>query len=263
MIEEFKYFILGLIQGITEFFPISSSGHIELFKYVANVAHNDPVLLMITVHFATALSTIFVYQGRIKNIIRGIIIQYDKSAISFCLKLLLSTIPIILTFIFLDSYIDNMFQNATVLVCIMLVCTGLLLISTVFIKENQNEINYKHAFFMGLAQAIAILPGISRSGSTISTAIFFKIERKKAAEFSFLMGLAPIIGGAIFKMINYTTGVITIDEIRGLLIAFFTAFFSGLFACRYMIKIVQNNSLHYFGFYCILIGLGFLVFIIL
>ena len=263
MIEEFKYFLLGLIQGITEFFPISSSGHIELFKDVASLAHNDPVLLMIIVHFATALSTVFVYQARIKNIIHGIIIQYDKSAVSFFLKLSISTIPIILSFLFLDTYIDSIFQNATVLVCIMSVCTGLLLISTVFTKDNQKDISYKHAFFMGLAQAIAILPGISRSGSTISTAIFLKIERKKAAEFSFLMGLAPIIGGAIFKMINYNTEVITIDEIRGLLIAFFTAFFSGLFACRYMIKIVQNNSLHYFGFYCIFIGLGFLLFVIL
>ena len=256
MIEEIKYFLIGLIQGLTEFFPISSSGHIELYKHISNTIETDPLLLVITVHFATALSTIVVYRHKISSIIWSIIKRRDSESISFVLKLLVSTVPIVCIYLLLANSIELLFRDSLHLVSIMLIFTALLLISSSWAQESKNKINYTHALLMGLAQAVAILPGVSRSGSTISIALFCKIDRERAAEFSFLMGLAPIIGGTIIKIINTRSGHnFEAIETQGLVIAFFTAFFSGLFACKYMISIVKKNNLRYFGYYCFLIGI--------
>lgn len=260
MIELIKYFILGLLQGLTEFFPISSSGHVELYKYIAQVADEHPLLLIITIHFATALSTIVVYRQKIKHILLGTI-NKNQQDIDFVLKLLVSTVPIIIIYFFLKHNIDNVFDNASYLVSIMLIITGIILIISSIFKNAKYEISFKYAFLMGLAQALAILPGISRSGSTISMALCCGVKRSQAAEFSFLMGLAPIIGGAIIHIMEFgSVSDINNMEIQGLIIAFLTAFISGLFACKYMIHIVKNNNLKYFGYYCILIGLAFLLY---
>tara|TARA_Y100001968_G_scaffold197783_1_gene181368 strand:- start:1520 stop:2317 length:798 start_codon:yes stop_codon:yes gene_type:complete len=256
MIEEIKYFFLGLIQGLAEFFPISSSGHIILFSSVLDVAEEHPLLLSIIVHFATTLSTILIYRNRLKNLLLGCCKYNNKQHIEFICKLLLSSIPIIIVGILFRERIDFIFDDATKIVCIMLILTGLILMITNMFKIQKNEITFSHAFIIGIAQAVAILPGISRSGLTIATALFLKIKRKDAADFSFLMVLAPIIGITLIEIYLLTTMPIDTQIInkKGLLIAFFSSFFSGLFACKYMIKIVQKNNLKYFGYYCIAVG---------
>ncbi len=261
MIEEIKYFILGLIQGVTEFFPISSSGHLELFSHISDIATKDPLLLFITVHFATALSTIIIYHQRIKHILLGLICYKNKTDIAFICKLIISSIPTIVIYGLFSNHIDLLFINSVNLVCVMLIMTGLILIATNLVKTSNNEIGFSHAILMGCAQALAIIPGISRSGSTIATALYCKVKRDQAAEFSFLMALIPIIGGALIKIVEFSTTNPSYDiEIQGLIIAFFSAFLSGLFACKYMIIIVQKNTLNYFGYYCIGIGILFLLF---
>tara|TARA_B100000427_G_scaffold180424_1_gene150037 strand:- start:143 stop:931 length:789 start_codon:yes stop_codon:yes gene_type:complete len=262
MTEEIKYFILGLIQGLAEFFPISSSGHIVLYSSIMGIAEKHPLLLSIVVHFATTLSTIVVYRDKIRRVIIGLFKHRQQSQMHFVLQLVISTLPIIFVGIFFRNNIEALFHNATHLVCLMLVFTGIVLMLTNNFNKGNKKITFKSAFIIGLAQALAILPGISRSGLTIATAVCLKIDRKLAAEFSFLMALIPIIGISlieIYLLISLTN--LHDINIAAILIAFFTAFFSGLFACKHMIKIVQNNNLNYFGYYCILIGIFFFWFL--
>ena len=262
MIEEIKYFILGLIQGLAEFFPISSSGHIVLYSSIMGIVEKHPLLLSIVVHFATTLSTIVVYRDRIRGIVIGLFKHRQQSQMHFILQLVISTLPIIFVGIFFRNNIESLFDNATHLVCLMLVFTGLVLMLTNKFNKGNKKITFKSAFIIGIAQALAILPGISRSGLTIATAVYLKIDRKLAAEFSFLMALIPIIGISlieIYLLISLTN--LQDINIAAILISFFTAFFSGLFACKYMIKIVQNNNLNYFGYYCILMGIFFFWFL--
>tara|TARA_B100001250_G_scaffold411178_1_gene439236 strand:+ start:1159 stop:1944 length:786 start_codon:yes stop_codon:yes gene_type:complete len=261
MINEIKYFLLGLIQGLTEFFPISSSGHLELFSHISHIAQEEPLLLFITVHFATALSTVIVYFERIKQILLGLL-KNNSEDMSFMFNLIISSIPTLIIYFLFNNQIDLLFVNGVNLVCIMLIITGLILIITNFINTSNSQITFLNAILIGCAQAIAIIPGISRSGVTIATALCCKVKREKAAEFSFLMALIPIVGGAILKTVEFiTTGPNYDIEINGLIIAFLSAFFSGLFACKYMISIVQKKNLKYFGYYCICLGCCFWFFI--
>jgi len=262
MIEEIKYFILGIIQGLAEFFPISSSGHIVLFSSLLDLAEDNPLLLSVTVHFATTLSTIIIYRRRLKELFYGVVIHQNKNDLSFVLKIIISSFPIIIIgFLFRDN-IAVMFNNYY-FVTIMLLLTAIFLIATSFIPIGKKKITYLIAFFMGLAQAFAILPGISRSGTTISMALFLKAKSKDAAEFSFLMALLPILGITFIELITlfYSNIKLSIDDIKSLIIAFLSAFLSGLFACKYMISIVEKNNLKYFGFYCIMIGYIVLYFV--
>ena len=256
MIEELKYIILGLIQGLAEFFPISSSGHVLLFANILDVAENHPLLLSITVHFATTLSTIIIYKKRISNLLIGICQYQRKADMQFSIKLLISMIPIVTIGFFFRDKIDLLFKDAQQLTCVMLVFTGCILILSQMFKKSTNQISYYHALILGLAQGLAIIPGISRSGITIVIALGCKIKRLEAAEFSFLMVLLPIIGITIIEIYTvYSLGIsIDVAEIKSLVIAFSASFISGLFACKYMIRIVQRNNLKYFGYYCCFIG---------
>ena len=262
MIEEIKYFLLGVIQGLAEFFPISSSGHIVLFSSLLDLAEENPLLLSVTVHFATTLSTIIIYRRRLKELCYGVIIHQNKNDLSFVLKIIISSFPIIIIgFLFRDN-IAVMFNNYY-FVTIMLLLTAIFLIVTSFIAIGKKKITYLTALLMGLAQAFAILPGISRSGTTISMALFLKVKSKDAAEFSFLMALLPILGITLIELITlfYSNIKLSVDDIKSLIIAFSSAFLSGLFACKYMISIVEKNNLKYFGFYCIMIGYIVLYFV--
>ena len=257
MIEEFKYILLGLIQGLAEFFPISSSGHIILFSSILDVAEEHPLLLSITVHFATTLSTIIIYRQRLKMIFSEIIKNHNKNEIDFFLKIIFSALPIIIIGLLFRTKIELIFEELIYLVSVMLMLTGFILITTRYIPKGQQKITFYHAFLIGIAQAFAIIPGISRSGATISMALMCKINRKDAAEFSFLMVLTPIIGITFIELTTLWLSDYILEDIhiKGLFLAFFTSLLSGLFACKYMIKLIQNNSLKYFGYYCILIGL--------
>ena len=254
MIEEFNYFLLGLVQGLAEFFPISSSGHILILSTILDVAKKNPLLLSITVHFATTLSTIVIYNNKLKNILIGVIKHKDYVAISYLLKILISSIPVLIVGLFFKDYVESLFNNSMLLVLIMLFITGCVLISTTVASIGDKRISYYYAFLIGLAQAIAILPGISRSGATISTAVLLGIEKTKAAKFSFLM-VIPLIFGKIIK--DIFSGQLTFEshQFPILITGFTAAFLSGLFACTCMMHIVKNSKLKYFAIYCSLVGL--------
>ncbi|WP_258103657.1 undecaprenyl-diphosphate phosphatase [Marinoscillum sp. MHG1-6] len=249
--------ILGIIQGVTEFLPVSSSGHLEIGSVLLGVETNDNLLFAIIVHAATALSTITVYRQDIRDIIMGLFeFKYNES-VRFALKIIISMIPVGIVGVFFEDDISALFGGNLVLVGSMLLVTSALLFFTHFTKSPNGSVTYGKSFVIGLAQAIAILPGISRSGATISTGLLLGVEKSKATRFSFLMVLIPILGAALLKFKDYlempatevSTGFFT------LALGFIAAFVSGYIACKWMIGIVRKGKLTYFAVYCLVIGL--------
>lgn len=247
--------ILGIIQGLTEFLPISSSGHIELGNALMNLDSN--LLFTVMVHGATALSTIIIFRKDIWILIKEVAeFKYNQST-SYLLSMLISMLPIAIVGLLFEEQIEAFFTGKLMLVGFMLLITGGLLGLTYYARNKSGEVTHLKAFIIGLAQTIAILPGISRSGATISTALLLGIDREKAARFSFLMVLAPILGGTLLKVIEF----IKHPEIAGdisaaaLSVGFLGAFISGLLACQWMLAIVKKGKLTYFAVYCLIIGL--------
>jgi len=249
--------ILGIVQGLTEFLPVSSSGHIELGKAILNIKTTDNLLYSVVVHGATALSTIIVYRNTIFNLFRGLFEFKNNEALHYSLKIILSMIPVGIVGILFEEKLEALFTGNVLLVGSMLVVTGLLLTFTYFSKNTTKNVSYNRAFIIGIAQAFAILPGVSRSGSTISTALILGVDKEKATRFSFIMVLLPIIGATLLKLKDYLEA----PEVAGgisaaaLVIGFLAAFISGLLACTWMIKIVKHGKLIYFAYYCFAIGL--------
>ncbi|MCV9388750.1 undecaprenyl-diphosphate phosphatase [Reichenbachiella ulvae] len=250
-------FILGLIQGLTEFLPVSSSGHLELGSYFLGVQSEDNLLFSILVHGATALSTIVIFRKDILNIIQGLFKFQWNEETRFAAMIVLSMIPVGLVGVFLEDQVEALFGGKILLVGSMLIVTSALLAFTYFNKKHEGEVTFKSAIIIGLAQAIAILPGISRSGSTISTALLLGINKEKAARFSFLMVLPPIIGAMLLKTkdLMEAPDLVTNLPILSLVVGFFAAFISGLLACQWMISIVKKGKLIYFAVYCGIVGL--------
>ena len=249
-------FILGVIQGFTEFLPVSSSGHLELGKSLLgdNSLPKESMIFTVVLHFATALSTIVVFRKDIIEIIKELLKFELNSNIQFVFKIIISMIPASLIGVFFETELESLFSNNIVLVGAMLMVTGLLLILADRAHNTSKNVSVKTAFTVGVAQAIAILPGISRSGATISTAVLLGIDKTKAARFSFLM-VIPLIFGKIFKDIfsgelNYES-----TQITSLAIGFIAAFVSGLLACTWMIRLVKNSQLKYFAYYCAVVGI--------
>jgi len=248
--------ILGLIQGLTEFLPISSSGHLELIKVIFQnkLIPEESLLFTIILHGATALSTLVIFRKEVFFIIKYLFKFKKSPSSSLSMNIIISMIPASIVGVFFEENISKLFTGNLILVGFMLLVTALILIFADTVKENTKTINVKNSFFIGLAQAIAILPGISRSGSTIGLAIFFKINKKEAAKFSFLMVIPLIIGSMIKSLLDFE-GSFLITNYISLIIGFISAFFSGLFACKWMIAFVQKSKLWYFSLYCISIGL--------
>lgn len=255
MSEYLNAILFGVIQGLTEFLPVSSSGHIELAKYfLGGESFNEQsMILTVVLHFGTALSTIWVCRKDIKEIIMGLFSLEMNDAKLFSLKIIVSMIPaVIIGLTFIDQ-IESLFVQNIPLVAAMLVITGILLFLADRAQDTTQKISIPSALMVGIAQAIAILPGISRSGATISTCVLLGVDRTKAARFSFLM-VVPLIFG---KMLQDTlsgdimTGSISIG-ILGL--GFLAAFITGIFACTWMIKLVQNSNLKYFSYYCFFVA---------
>ena len=246
--------ILGLIQGLTEFLPVSSSGHLELGKAVLGdrLLTKESLIFTVVVHFATALSTIVVFRKDIFHLIESLLKFRSNTETTFGINILISMIPAVCIGLFFESEIESLFTDNITFVGVMLIVTGLLLLLADRAKNTTKQVSSKSAFTIGLAQAIAILPGISRSGATISTAVLLGIDKTKAARFSFLM-VIPLIFGKIFK--DLISGDLTYDSTNfvPLCIGFLAAFFSGLLACTWMIKLVKNSQLKYFALYCTLI----------
>ncbi len=247
--------ILGIIQGLTEFLPVSSSGHLEIAKAILGEGKvgEESLLMTVVLHFATALSTIIIFRKDLIEIFSGLFQFKNNEAFQFSLKIVLSMIPATLVGVFFNDEIEALFGGALTLVGSMLLITGLLLFLADRAKASEKQVGVKDAILIGISQAIAILPGISRSGATISTSVLLGIDKEKSARFSFLM-VVPLIFGKMAKDI-LSGGISTTDtNFLPLIIGFIFAFFTGMFACKWMIKLVKNSQLKYFAYYCFAIG---------
>ena len=247
--------ILGIIQGLTEFLPVSSSGHLEIAKFILGDESlpKDSLLMTIVLHAATALSTLFVFRKEIIEVIRGLFqFKWNEETI-FSLKIVLSMIPAVFVGLYFNDFLESLFSGQLLLIGFMLLITAALLFYADRAKTSEKKVSYFDAVVIGISQAIAILPGISRSGATISMALILKIDRGQAARFSFLM-VVPLILGEMSKnliegSINYESSVLF-----PLIVGFIAAFITGVLACTWMIKLVKNAKLSYFAIYCAIVG---------
>lgn len=253
--------ILGIIQGFTEFLPVSSSGHLELGKAILGDQSlpKESLLFTVVVHFATALSTVVVFRKDIFEIIRGLLQFKWNEEFQFSLKVVLSMIPAAIIGVAFSDKLEALFDGKILFVGVMLLVTAILLLLADKAKNTIKEVSYKNAFVIGLAQAVAVLPGISRSGATIATSVLLGVDRGKAARFSFLM-VVPLILGKMAK--DVMSGDISTDAANfgALSVSFVAAFICGLIACTWMISLVKRAKLYYFSIYCTLVGLTAIVY---
>lgn len=248
--------LLGIIQGLTEFLPVSSSGHLELGKAILGdqSVPEESLLFTVVLHFATALSTLVVFRKDVYLILSGLFRLKWNSESRFSLKIIISMIPAVLVGLFFESELEALFGGKIILVGCMLIVTAVLLWLADRSRHTGKKVTYTNAFVIGIAQAIAMLPGISRSGATISTSVLLGNDKSKAARFSFLM-VVPLIFGKIAKDIlsgelSYHTA-----HMPSLSAGFLAAFISGLLACTWMIKLVRNSQLKWFAIYCLIVGI--------
>ena len=248
--------ILGIIQGLTEFLPVSSSGHLELAKafFGSHQLPAESALMTVVLHFATALSTIVVFRKEISRIFKGLFQFKNNEELKFSIYIIISMIPAVIVGIKYDELINSLFDSQVLLVGFMLFITAALLIAADKAKKTKKKVNAFSAFVIGIAQMIAILPGISRSGATISTSVLLGIDRTGAARFSFLM-VVPLILGKMVK--EFMDGNVTFNsaETYPVLAGFAAAFITGLIACTWMISLVKKAKLKYFALYCFIVGL--------
>ena len=247
--------ILGIIQGLTEFLPVSSSGHLELAKWImgSNAVSEEGLLFTVTVHAATALATLVVFRKEAADIFKGLLQFKWNAELIFSLKIILSMVPAAVVGVLFNDEIESLFDGQILLVGAMLVVTGALLFLADKATSSENPVGYLSALLIGISQAIAIMPGISRSGATISTAVLLGIDREKAARFSFLM-VVPLILGKMTKDILDGEIAFSGDQSISLIVGFVAAFVAGLFACKWMIALVKKSQLKYFAFYCFVAG---------
>lgn len=247
--------VLGLVQGLTEFLPVSSSGHLEIGSVLLGLESSDNLLFAIVVHFATALSTVVVYRSDISSIFTGLV-KADKDAWSFALVIAISMIPVGIVGVFFQEEVEAFFAGNILLVGLMLLVTASLLTLSHFYKSGEENVSPIKGFIIGLAQAVAVLPGISRSGATISTALLLGVDRAKAARFSFLMVIVPILGAAVLKLKDFMEAPAQVSISSSvLIIGFLSAFLIGYLACKWMVKLVTQGRLVFFAVYCGLVGL--------
>ncbi|NLR90004.1 MULTISPECIES: undecaprenyl-diphosphate phosphatase [Flammeovirga] len=258
----FEAIVLGIIQGLTEFLPVSSSGHLELAKAIfgnQDLGAEESMMMTVMLHFATALSTCVIFRKDIGDILKGLFQFKWNEETEFSVKIVLSMIPAAFVGVFLDDQIEAFFGGAVLLVGCMLLVTAVLLLLADKAKNTSKSVGYKEAIIVGIAQAIAILPGISRSGATISTSVLLGIDREKSARFSFLM-VVPLIFGKIAKDLldarhEIAEGTFQLGLEPTIIGAgFIAAFLSGMLACQWMIALVKKSKLQYFSIWCALVG---------
>ena len=249
----FEAIVLGLIQGLTEFLPVSSSGHLELGKYLFGMDHEANFYFSIAVHGATVLSTLAALWPEIAQLFKGFFKFRMNEEMNYVLKIIVSMIPVAIAGFFLTDIVDNYFTGDMIALGIQFIITAGILILPSFIKPKERPISYFDSFIIGIAQAIAVLPAISRSGATIATGMMLGNKKTDIAKFSFLMVLIPIIGANIVEMKSgdFSTEGTSFFVI---LIGFITAFISGYFACKWMINLVKKGNLIWFAVYCVAIG---------
>jgi undecaprenyl-diphosphatase len=253
--------ILGIVQGLTEFLPVSSSGHLEIANAILGDGNipSESMLMIVVLHAATALSTITVFRKDILNIIKGLFQFKNNDEFKFSLNVVVSMIPAAAVGVLLDKQIEAFFGGQIMLIGAMLLVTAILLIFADKAKSTDKKVGIGHAVIIGISQAIAILPGISRSGATISTSVLLGIDREKAARFSFIMVL-PLILGKMAKDVLDGAFNDTSGSMMTYVVGFIAAFITGILACTWMIKLVKKSKLKYFAFYCAIIGITALIY---
>ena len=246
--------ILGLVQGLTEFLPVSSSGHLEIGKAILQIEAKENLTFSIVVHGATVLSILVVFWQDIRDLlVKSLTFKYNESS-SYVLKIILSMVPVGIVGVFFKEEVESFFTGNLVLVGSMLLITALLLVITNFVPAGVRKIRYLDAFIIGISQALAVMPGISRSGATISTAMLLGIKREEAARFSFLMVILPILAANFLDLKDMESAAQGAIGLFPLIVGFAAAFISGLAACKWMLSIVRNGKLLYFGIYCLVVG---------
>lgn len=250
----FDAIILGLIQGLTEFLPVSSSGHLEIAKSLFHIDPESSFFFTVAVHGATVFSTIAVFWKEISDLIRGTLKFRMNEETSYVLKILLSMIPVGIVGVLLKDPVEALFNGNLVFIGLMLLITAAILAAAHFMRKGNRKIGFRDALVIGIAQAIAVIPGISRSGSTIATGLMIGNRKEEIAKFSFLMVLLPVLGANFLELYS---GDASMEKISaGLIITgFITAFVSGYIACRWMISLVRKSKLIWFSVYCAIIGL--------
>ncbi|WP_294618157.1 undecaprenyl-diphosphate phosphatase [uncultured Bacteroides sp.] len=254
----FEALILGLIQGLTEYLPVSSSGHLAIGSALFGIQGEENLAFTIVVHVATVFSTLVVLWKEVEWIFRGLFKWEMNAETRYVINILISMIPIGIVGVFFKDEVEKIFGSGLLIVGCCLLLTALLLGFSYYYKPKQKEkISMKDAFVIGLAQACAVLPGLSRSGSTIATGLLLGDNKAKLAQFSFLMVIPPILGEALLDSVKMMKGEDIAGDIPGisLVIGFLAAFISGCLACKWMINIVKKGKLIYFAIYCAIAGI--------
>lgn len=249
--------LLGIIQGLTEYLPVSSSGHLAIGSYLFGVEGEDNLSFIIMVHVATVLSTFVVLWSEVSWILKGLFKFEMNDETKYALNILVSIIPIGIVGVFFKDEVEEIFGSGLLIVGCMLLVTAALLTFTYYCKPRQKaKIGIKDAFIIGLAQAVAVLPGLSRSGSTIATGLLLGNNKETLAKFSFLMVIPPILGEMLLDVLKAAKGEEAFGGIDTLplVVGFVAAFVSGCLACKWMISIVKKGKLIYFGIYCAIAG---------
>ena len=254
--EIIESIVLGLIQGLTEFLPVSSSGHLEIAKTILGDTSvpEESLTFTVVLHFATALSTMVIFRKEVAEIFRGLFQFKWNEETQFSLKIIASMIPAVIVGLLFEEQLESFFGGKILLVGTMLLVTAVLLLLADKAKNTDKKVSFSNAVIIGISQAIAMLPGISRSGATISTSVLLGVDRTKAARFSFLM-VVPLIFGKVAKDLMGGDISFSNSEIAPLAAGFLAAFVSGLLACTWMISLVKKSKLSYFAIYCAIVGI--------
>ena len=249
--------ILGIIQGLTEYLPVSSSGHLAIGSYLFGLQDSDNLMFTVLVHVATVLSTFVILWSEIDWILKGLFKFKMNDETKYFINILISMIPVGIVGVFLKDYVEEVFGSGLLIVGIMLLVTAALLTFSYYAKPRiKQNISWKDALIIGIAQACAVMPGLSRSGSTIATGLLLGNKKESLAQFSFLMVIPPILGEALLDVMKMMKGEDVFGSISTLplMVGFLAAFISGCIACKWMISIVKRGKLIYFGIYCAIVG---------
>ena len=257
--------LLGIIQGLTEFLPVSSSGHLEIMHHLFGTASEGNLFFAIVVHCATVLSTLTVFRKELAEIFKGTFstVSWNDQK-EYCAKILLSLVPIMVVGLFFKDEVEDLFGSSLLLVGIGLLITATLLFVSERINKRRNgaghTITYGDSFIVGLAQTVAILPGLSRSGTTIATGLLCGVKKEEIAQFSFLMVIIPVLGEAFLDLVDILRGTLEVAFEWGvLLVGFISAYIVGCLACKFMIRVVSKQKLTYFALYCCTVGLTIVI----
>ena len=256
----FEALILGIVQGLTEFLPVSSSGHLEIGQALLGTTSEENLTFAIIVHVATVLSTLAVLWKEVDKLFRGTFTTWRwNNEKNYVAKILVSMIPVFIVGIFFKDQVEAFFGNGLLLVGICLLITAALLALSEWLQRRRSkavhEVRYLDAFIIGVAQACAVLPGLSRSGTTIATGLLCGVKKESVAQFSFLMVLIPILGEALLDGVKLLSGeVISNLDLLPAVVGFFAAFLTGCLACRFMLEVVRRQRLVWFALYCAIVG---------